>query len=115
MQKYGLKKLIVEWATTIINSIRAYISASEDDYTNEAHDSEVALFAKILKNEIDEGFYYVQVHISASVKQYSREILRQKWPLKPESDLTRQMTELVNSKTRMDDFLWKRLLVRLYP
>ncbi len=26
VQKYGLRKLIVEWATTIINSIRSYIS-----------------------------------------------------------------------------------------
>ena len=49
VQKYGLKSLIVEWATAIINAVRAY--AREDH--------EVALFAKVLKNECDEEFRYI--------------------------------------------------------
>lgn len=44
VQKYGLKNLIVEWATAIINSIKFYIHNSEEK------DVTVALFAKILKN-----------------------------------------------------------------
>jgi hypothetical protein len=38
-QKYGLKSLIIEWASTIIHSIKIYI---RDDH-------QVTLFAKILK------------------------------------------------------------------
>lgn len=49
VQKYGLKSLIVEWATAIINGVRAY---SRDDH-------EVALFAKVLKNECDEEFRFI--------------------------------------------------------
>jgi len=45
-QKYGLKSLTVEWATSIINSIKS----------NAQIDHEVKLFAKILKNECDEEF-----------------------------------------------------------
>ena len=54
VQKYGLKNLIVEWATAIINSIKFYIHN-----TNDQQDATVSLFAKILKNQIDEGFHYV--------------------------------------------------------
>jgi len=47
VHKYGLKNLIVEWATAIINSIKFYINAgAADDF----YDSTVSLFAKILKN-----------------------------------------------------------------
>ena len=48
-QKYGLKPLIVEWAAAIINGVKTYI--------REEHD--VALFAKILKNECDEDFRFI--------------------------------------------------------
>ncbi len=51
VQKYGLKNLIVEWASAIINSIKFYI-ANQNDAT-------VTLFSKILKNQVDEGFHYV--------------------------------------------------------
>ena len=52
-QKYGLKPLIVEWAAAIINGVKTYIK--------EEH--EVALFAKILKNECDEDFRFIQMHV----------------------------------------------------
>jgi hypothetical protein len=48
-QKYGLKSLIIEWASTIIHSIKIYI---RDDH-------QVTLFAKILKNECDEEFRFI--------------------------------------------------------
>ena len=48
-QKYGLKNLIIEWASTIIQSIKAYL---RDDH-------QVTLFAKILKNECDEDFRFI--------------------------------------------------------
>lgn len=48
-QKYGLKQLIIEWASTIINGVRAYLR----------EDHEVTLFGKILKNECDEEFRFI--------------------------------------------------------
>jgi hypothetical protein len=44
--KYGLKSLIVEWASSIIQGVKTFL---RDDH-------EVTLFAKILKNECDEDF-----------------------------------------------------------
>ena len=58
VQKYGLKSLIVEWATAIINGVRTY--AREDH--------EVSLFAKVLKNECDEEFRYIQVHVKNTLE-----------------------------------------------
>lgn len=48
-QKYGLKNLIIEWATAIINGIALY--AKEDN--------DIAVFGKILRNECDEEFRFV--------------------------------------------------------
>ena len=48
-QKYGLKNLIIEWATALINGIRKY--ANEDN--------DIAVFGKILRNESDEEFRFV--------------------------------------------------------
>lgn len=54
----------------IINSTRSYIQR-DDSFKHEKQlpDTDLLLFAKILKNEIDEGFYYVQMHIIDTIKQ----------------------------------------------
>lgn len=52
-QKYGLKALIVEWAASIITAVKTYLKKDHD----------VTLFAKILKNECDEEFRYIQMHV----------------------------------------------------
>ncbi len=49
-KKYGLKKMIVEWAASLINGIRKY----------SAEDNTVAVFGKILRNECDEEFVLLQ-------------------------------------------------------
>ncbi len=102
VQKYGLKTLIVEWATAIINSIKFYLEAnlSED---LQICDPEVTLFAKILKNQIDENFHYTQIQVTQSLKQYTKESIREKWPLRSESDLARQLVSLICGKTKIDD------------
>ena len=77
VQKYGLKSLIVEWATAIINGVRTY--AREDH--------EVSLFAKVLKNECDEEFRFIQVHVRNTLEQVLKAVYREKQPLKSEKDL----------------------------
>lgn len=49
VQKYGLKSLIVEWATAIINSIKFYLESNLNEDLA-IPDPEITLFAKILKN-----------------------------------------------------------------
>lgn len=56
-QKFGLKNLIIEWATSIINGIKMY--ASED--------SDICLFGKIVRNEIEEDYRFIFKKLKSSV------------------------------------------------
>ena len=42
-KKYGLRSLIIQWVATVVNGVKQYMKT----------DSDVALFAKTLKNECD--------------------------------------------------------------
>ena len=56
-QRYGLKSLIFEWINTIINGIKKYMS----------EDNDVAVFGKILRNESDEEFRFVQSQVKNTI------------------------------------------------
>lgn len=76
-QKYGLKSLIIEWAASIVNAVKYYLK----------EDSDVALFAKLLKNEVEEEFRYIQEKIKNTVTKVLRKHLRDRHKLKPENEL----------------------------
>ena len=56
-QRYGLKSLVVEWAASLLNAVKAHLK----------NDNDIKLFAKVLKNECDEEFRLVQMHVKDSV------------------------------------------------
>ncbi len=76
-QKYGLKTLIIEWASAIIQGVKTYL----------LDDHQVTLFAKILKNECDEEFRYVQMHVKDSLGQMLKQVLREKYQTKSEKEI----------------------------
>ena len=51
--KYGLKNLIVDWAAAIMQAVQTY----------QKEDHDVTLFQKILTNECDEEFRFIQHHV----------------------------------------------------
>jgi hypothetical protein len=57
--KYGLKNLIIEWATALVNGIKKFNSA----------DNHVAVFGKILRNECDEEFRFVQAQVKTTISE----------------------------------------------
>lgn len=57
--KYGLKNLVIEWASTIINMIAQFSSTNAD----------ILLFGKILRNEVDEEFYDVHVSVKNTINE----------------------------------------------
>ena len=75
--KYGLRSLIVEWATAIINGVRAHMDA----------DHEIQLFAKVLKNVCDENFRLTQLRVKDTVIKMMKEVVREKMPLKSQADV----------------------------
>jgi hypothetical protein len=106
VQKYGIKSLIVEWATAIINGVRSH---SADDH-------EIALFAKVLKNKCDEEFRYIQVHVKNTLLQVLKAIFREKFPLKSEPDLNAMIEGLKKQGGvgRLEEPIWKKVIQRMY-
>lgn len=78
-QKYGLKNIIIEWAAAIINGIKTYL---KDDH-------DVTLFGKILKNECDEEFRFIQAHVKDTLSSLLKVMIKEKYPMKGETEVSR--------------------------
>jgi hypothetical protein len=76
-QKYGLKNLIIEWAASIVNGVKWYMK----------EDSDVSLFAKILKNEIEEDFRYIQDKVKTTVSNVLKKYIKEKHKHKRELEI----------------------------
>ena len=76
-QKYGLKNLIIEWAAAIINGIKTFLKEDHD----------VTLFAKILKNECDEEFRFIQSHVKDTLLGLLKVLLKERHTFKNEIDI----------------------------
>lgn len=61
-QRYGLKQLIIEWAQAIIEGIKKYSK----------EDNDVCLFGKVLRNEVNEEFRLVQLHVKDTINALIR-------------------------------------------
>ncbi|OMJ67252.1 hypothetical protein SteCoe_35632 [Stentor coeruleus] len=83
--KYGLKNLILEWASSIIASVKKH----------SPKDNDVAVFGKILRNECDEEFRFVQIQVKETVGELLKMHIKNKFPLKHSADVL----EIVNEKT----------------
>lgn len=69
-QKYGVKTLVIEWAAGLIAGIKKY--AEEDN--------DVMVFAKILKNEVDEDFRFIQLSLKKTILDLIRIMATKKKP-----------------------------------
>ena len=104
-QKYGLKSLIIEWASTIIHSIKIYL---RDDH-------QVTLFAKILKNECDEEFRFIQMHVRETLGNLLKILLREKYHLKSEGEIAQMCEHIQNSQHgAIDDAYWRKIVNKMY-
>ncbi len=101
-QKYGLKSLIVEWAASIINGVKTYLR----------EDHEVTLFAKILKNECDEEFRLIQMHVKDTLLQLVKVIYKDKYPLKSETDVQAYLEQTQQGK--IEEWIWMKILDKMY-
>ncbi len=83
-QRYGLKNLIIEWAAAIINGIKTYLKEDHD----------IALFGKILKNECDEEFRFIQMHVKDTLLSLLKVLLKDKNPFKSESEISKMLEQI---------------------
>ncbi|KAG9391616.1 EF-hand calcium-binding domain [Carpediemonas membranifera] len=74
--RYGLRQLVLDWAASIRQAIAQHESA----------DLDVAVFARIMRNEIDEQFKTVLDDLKSTVKELLRALIAQKLNTKPGTD-----------------------------
>ena len=94
-QKYGLKHIILEWATAIIQGIKKY----------SAEDNDVAVFGKILRNEIDEEFRFVQRQLKETVHELLRVYVKGKRPLKSDDEINGIVKKKVHSTLLEEEWI----------
>ena len=76
-QKYGLKNMVIEWATNIINGIRTF--------SNE--DTEISLFGKILQNELEENCRLLINNLKVNINSILSNLIKAENPFKNEYEL----------------------------
>ena len=101
--KYGLNNLTIEWATSIINGIKQY------SQTN----SEVCLFGKILKNELEEESYQVYLKLKSTIYELLGYYYQTKYPYKSTKEIDRMLKEKQGSYLIEEE--WKTLIKYLFP
>lgn len=101
-QKYGLKSLIIEWASAVMAAVKKY--ADEDN--------DVAVFGKILRNEIDEEFRIVQKQLKDTVAELLRVYLKGKYPLKSEDEVSKLLKKRMASSVYEEE--WVDIIKYMY-
>lgn len=101
-QKYGLKNLIIEWATCIINGIKMY----------SAEDSDICLFGKILRNEMEEDARLVLQRLKMTITDLLSYFLKSKNPLKANAEIKEMVNQRVNGVLVEEE--WKSIIYYVY-
>ena len=70
-------------------------------------DSDIALFAKLLKNEVEEDFRYIQQKFKTTVSTVLKKHLKEKYKLKSESEIVSMQEQLEDGfiTTQMTDYI----------
>jgi hypothetical protein len=103
-QRYGLKPLIIDWASAIISAIQRYSRDCAD----------ICLFGKVLRNEVDEDFRYVQSALRDTAHQLLRQMIRERHLLKGENELKNMVEDVVTDKVSIETMQWMKIIERMY-
>lgn len=100
-QHYGLKSLILDWATAILNAIAQF----------SAEDTEVGVFGKILKNECEEWYRDVLYKIRDEFDGVIKDVLRRRLRHKNEGELQDLLLKYTSEdKPGLEPQLWNEVL-----
>ena len=75
-------------------------------------DHEITLFAKILKNECDEEFRFVQIHVRNTLLASLKQVLRERWPRKSQAEIASDLEKIRNGF--IEGWQWRKILQRMY-
>eukprot|EP00347_Sterkiella_histriomuscorum_P011234 403373233 len=103
-KKYGLRNLIVQQAATLVNGVKIYMKS----------DSDIALFAKCLKNECDQEFKTVQDYVKDQISQALKSVLKEKYSQKAEGEIINAMDQLTSGTFKLEKWMWQKSVQKLY-
>ena len=101
-QKYGLKNLIIEWASSIIYAIKIYSSM----------DNEINLFGKILRNEQEEDSRLILTRLKTTISELLEYYLKTKNPLKNQSEIKKMLENIKEGSLNEEE--WKGIIYYIY-
>ncbi|EPY25923.1 hypothetical protein STCU_06409 [Strigomonas culicis] len=101
-QRFGLKDLTVEWATAVMEGVKRY--APEDN--------DIAVFGRILRNEVDEEFRFVQCKVRETIRELLRAFLDRQNPLKSSQDVAALVEKAVQGGLREAE--WEYIVGYMY-
>jgi len=101
-QRYGLKNLIIEWASAIINGVKKYGK----------EDSDITLFGKIMRNECDEDFRFVHAEVKTAISDILKEKLRRKYRNKSEDAIISILNKVQGDE--IEEWQWKDIISKMY-
>ena len=101
-QKYGLKTLVIDWASSIINAIKLYSS----------EDCEISLFGKILRNEQEENSRLILTKLQDDISDLLEYYLQSKNPLKSKKEIKKLLLQKKNGILTEEE--WKGIIFYIY-
>lgn len=103
-QKYGLRSLMIDWASAIIKGIKSH----------QLEDIWVGTFGKILRNELNEDFRFVIQELEREIDRLTIDYLRAKHALKSDAYNTRLAKKYRMNEIPMDHGMWVDIVKHLY-
>jgi len=100
--KYGLKNMVIEWATNIINGIKNYSQI----------DNEICLFGKILRNDLDESCQFIMPKIKKKLEDSIIKVLKKECEFKGDEEINEYKNKLI--KNRLPLNLVQMILNNIY-
>jgi len=100
--KYGLKNLVLDWASAIINAIKLY--------SNE--DCEINLFGKILRNEQEENSRLILIKLKENISELLEYYYKSKYPLKSKEEIDNIMNQKKSGILLEEE--WKGIIYYIY-
>ena len=100
--KYGLKNLVIDWASGLINAIKIYSKT----------DCDINLFGKILKNEQEEGSRLVLVKLKESIASLLEYFYKLKNEYKSQEEVIKEMKN--KKKGLLYEEEWKEIIQYIY-
>ena len=100
--KYGLKNLISEYGSAIINGIKKYSKEN----------SEVCLFGKVLRNELEEEEILIISKLKNSISDFLYFFFQKKFPFKNKKDIDEMVNKIKSSS--LNEELWMNIISFIY-